>query len=47
MKAQSSVEFLVIFAVTLLGLLIFMGISQSEGIGITQTKMRTQAQNTI
>jgi hypothetical protein len=47
MRAQSSVEFLVIFAVTLLGLLIFMGISQSEGIGITQTKYRAQAQNTV
>jgi len=47
MKAQSSVEFLVIFAVTLLGLLIFMGISQSESVGISQTKIRTEASNAV
>jgi hypothetical protein len=47
MRAQSSVEFLVILSVTLLGLLIFMGISQSESVGVSKTKIKTEAQNAV
>jgi hypothetical protein len=43
MKLQTSVEFLIILAVALLALLTFMLLTQSETVGVTKTKIKTQA----
>jgi hypothetical protein len=45
MRAQSSLEYLVVLAVALLALLVFMSISQSESVNISTTKADTEAKN--
>jgi uncharacterized protein (UPF0333 family) len=46
-RGQVSVEFLVVLSVALLAFLIFMGISQSESVGISKTKERVDATNAV
>jgi hypothetical protein len=46
-RGQVSVEFLIILSVTLLAFLIFMGISQSESVGISMTKEKVDASNAV
>ena len=45
MRAQNSLEFLVILSIALLGLLIFVGISQSESLDVMGTRISANAQN--
>jgi hypothetical protein len=47
MKLQTSVEFLIILAVALMALFAFMLLTQSETIGVTKTKMKTQANDAV
>jgi hypothetical protein len=47
MRMQTSIEFLVILAALLLAFGVFLMLSQSESIGVTQKKMKTEAENAV
>lgn len=47
MRLQTSIEYLILFAATLLALLVVLMLSQAETVGVGKTKIKTEASNAV